>query len=162
MGYAEKKVFFEPSLKQIHLKPEIAQLSEVIVSAPKLGKFKLKKQKALTHDDLFACWLPTVESEVAVLFKRYESKATQISKLHIPINAERNYKSKGKGNFATIFRIHMKKPFSPLMKKQTKFLNSIFCLSPYLFLKTDFLFRFRFWVMPKKMADWHRPNNTER
>ncbi len=105
MGYAEKEVLFDTDLEQVLLRPEVSQLGEVIVSADKEGKFKFKKQKAQTHTDLFACWLPTVESEVAVLFKRYQNNATQISKLYLPINAEREYKSKGKGNFATIFRI---------------------------------------------------------
>ena len=105
LGYAEKKVIFNTTLNRVVLRPEISQLGEVIVTAPKTGKFKFKKQKADTHTDLFACWLPTAESEVAVLFKRYENKATQISKFYLPINAEAQYKSKGKGNFATIFRI---------------------------------------------------------
>ncbi|QCW99204.1 carboxypeptidase-like regulatory domain-containing protein [Aggregatimonas sangjinii] len=105
LGYAEKKVVANTTLTKVLLRPEASQLSEVIVSAPKTGKFKFKKQKAETHTDLFACWLPTVESEVAVLFERYEKKASQISKFYLPINAEREYKSKGKGAFATIFRI---------------------------------------------------------
>lgn len=105
MGYAEKTVLTASLSNKILLKPEVSQLSEVVVSAPKQGKFKFKKQKPSTHTDLFASWLPTVESEVAILFKRYEEKSTQVSKLFIPINAERQYKSKGKGKFATIFRL---------------------------------------------------------
>lgn len=105
IGYAEKGIKIDSSLTSVLLKPEVSALSEVIVSAPKEGKFKIRKQKGETHTDVFACWLPTVESEVAVLFKRYENKSTQISKLYLPINAEREYKSKGKGKFATIFRI---------------------------------------------------------
>ncbi len=109
MGYAEKAVSTtfgtESTLKIIALNPEVSQLEEIIVSAPKEGKFRFRKQKALTHSDIFACWLPTVESEVAVLFQRYEKKVTQISKLYLPVNAESEYKSKGKGKFATLFRI---------------------------------------------------------
>lgn len=105
IGYAVKSVKVDSTVHKVLLKPEISELSEVIVSAPKEGKFKMKKKKGQTHTDVFACWLPTVESEVAVLFKRYEDRATQISKLYLPINAEREYKSKGKGKFATIFRI---------------------------------------------------------
>lgn len=105
IGYAEKGIKMDSSIQKVALRPEVSQLSEVIVSAPKEGKFKFKKQKGKTHTDVFACWLPTVESEVAVLFKRYESKVSQVSKLYLPINAEREYKSKGKGKFATIFRI---------------------------------------------------------
>ncbi|SNR41578.1 peptidase associated/transthyretin-like domain-containing protein [Dokdonia pacifica] len=89
----------------IALQPEASQLSEVIVTAPKRGKYKTKKKKSVTHEDIHTSWLPTVESEVAVLFKRYQGKSTRIAKLLLPINAETQYKSKGKGKFATIFRI---------------------------------------------------------
>lgn len=109
MGYTEKAVptIFEndTSKKIVALESEVSQLWEVIVSAPKEGKFRFRKQKAQTHSDIFACWLPTVESEVAVLFQQYEGKASQISKLYLPVNAESEYKSKGKGKFATIFRV---------------------------------------------------------
>lgn len=109
MGYLETAVLTAKIPKEILLKPSVAQLNEVVVSAPKAGKFKFKKLKFETHTDVFASWLPTVESEVAVLFKRYEGKATQISKLLLPINAESKYESKGKGKFATIFRINFYK-----------------------------------------------------
>jgi len=89
----------------IALQPEASQLSEVIVTAPKRGKYKTKKKKSVTHEDIHTSWLPTVESEVAVLFNRYEGKSTRIAKLMLPINAETQYKSRGKGKFATIFRI---------------------------------------------------------
>ncbi len=105
IGYAEKIVLTANLSEKILLKPEISQLSEVIVFAPKNGKYKTRKYKPTTHTDLFTSWLPTVESEVAVLFKRFEKKPTQISTLLLPINAESKYKTKGKGKFATIFRI---------------------------------------------------------
>ncbi len=109
MGYTEKAVLTIELPQNVLLKAEVSQLTEVVVSAKKEGKFKFKKQKPLTHTDLFASWLPTVESEVAVLFKQYENKPSQISKLLIPINAESKYKSKGKGKFATIFRVNFYK-----------------------------------------------------
>lgn len=105
MGFADKAIKIDSTLSIISLTPTASQLSEIIVSAAKEGKFKFKKQKAETHTDIFACWLPTVESEVAVLFERYEGRVTQLSKLLLPVNAESQYKSKGKGKFATIFRI---------------------------------------------------------
>lgn len=105
IGYTEKAVVIDPTLQIIALRPEVAILGEIIVSAPKEGKFKLKKLKAVTHHDIFACWLPTVESEIAVLFDRYEERPTQIATLYLPINAESEYESKGKGKYATIFRV---------------------------------------------------------
>lgn len=126
MGYAEKAVLTASLSNKILLKPEVSQLSEVVVSAPKQGKFKFKKQKPFTHTDLFASWLPTVESEVAVLFKRYEEKPTQVSKLFVPINAERQYKSKGKGKFATIFRFQFYENNMGLPGNQIGYENVVF------------------------------------
>jgi len=109
MGYSDKSVPTnfenESEAKIVALTVEVSELGEIIVSAPRAGKFRFRKQKANTHNDIFACWLPTVESEVAVLFQRYEERATQISKLYLPVNAESKYESKGKGKFATLFRI---------------------------------------------------------
>ncbi|WP_072994495.1 carboxypeptidase-like regulatory domain-containing protein [Pseudozobellia thermophila] len=107
LGYSEKAVLIPRATptQTVELEPEIAQLAEVIVSAPKKGKFRVRRQKAETHKDIFACWLPTVESEIAVLFKRHEGQVSQISKLYLPVNAESEYKTKGKGKFATIFRV---------------------------------------------------------
>ena len=129
MGYAEKAVLTNKLPENILLKPEVSQLSEVIVSAPKNGKFKIRKQKSITHEDLFASWLPTVESEVAVLFKRYEDKPTQISKLLLPINVESKYKSKGKGKFATIFRVNFYENTNGLPGEVIGYDNIVFSIS---------------------------------
>jgi hypothetical protein len=109
MGYAKKSVLTKSLPDKILLSPSVAQLNEVIVSAPKEGKFKIKKKKATTHTDHFTSWLPTLESEVAVSINRFEGKPTQISKLIFPINAESKYKTKGKGKYATVFRVNFYK-----------------------------------------------------
>jgi len=105
IGFKEEGFSTKEIPPTILLHPEASQLSEVIVTAPKRGKYKIKKKKPISHDDIHTSWLPTVESEVAVLFNRYQDKSTRIAKLMLPINAETQYKSKGKGKFATIFRI---------------------------------------------------------
>ncbi len=105
IGYQEKGVAINNLPPKILLLPETNLLSEVVVSAPKRGKYKTKKLKPDTHQDIIACWLPTVESEVAVLFERIEGKSSKIAILQLPIYAEANYRSKGKGNVPTVFRI---------------------------------------------------------
>ncbi|MGI9550762.1 MAG: carboxypeptidase-like regulatory domain-containing protein [Aurantibacter sp.] len=129
IGYAEKKVLIGAAQLKVELRPEVSQLSEVIVSAPKEGRFRFRKQKGQTHTDIFACWLPTVESEVAVFFDRYEDKATQISKLYLPINAETKYESKGKGKFATIFRIQYYKNLGGSPGMAIPYENIVFSIS---------------------------------
>lgn len=129
MGYAEKAILTGTLPEKILLKPEVSQLSEVIVSAPKNGKFKLRKRKATSHTDIFTSWLPTVESEVAVLFKRYEGKPTQIAKLLLPINAESKYKTKGKGKFATIFRVNFYENYKGLPGDPIGYENLVFSIA---------------------------------
>lgn len=126
MGYTEKAVLTNALPKNIALKPEVSQLSEVIVSASKQGKFKLRKLKPKTHTDIFASWLPTVESEVAVLFKRHEGKPTQLSKVLLPVNAESKYKSKGKGKYATVFRINFYDNYNGLPGDPAGYENVVF------------------------------------
>ncbi|MFS4449313.1 carboxypeptidase-like regulatory domain-containing protein [Maribacter sp. 2307UL18-2] len=128
MGYAEKMVLTKALPKDVLLKPEVSQLNEVVVSAPKQGKFKVRKQKPKTHGDIFASWLPTVESEVAVLFERHEDKPSQISKLLLPINAETKYKTKGKGKFATIFRVNFYKNQGGLPGQPIGYENMVFSI----------------------------------
>ena len=129
MGYAEKTVLTTTLPETILLKSEVSQLNEVVVSAPKNGKFKVRKQKPISHAEIFTSWLPTVESEVAVLFKRYEGKPTQISKVLLPINSESKYKTKGKGKFATIFRINFYENNKGLPGEPTGYENVVFSIS---------------------------------
>lgn len=105
IGFKEVGVATDNLPSTILLQEETNLLSEVVVSAPKKGKFKTKKLKAITHQDINACWLPTVESEVAVLINRVDGKSSKIATLLLPINAEAKYRSKGKGNVPTVFRI---------------------------------------------------------
>lgn len=105
IGYEEQGLSTTNIPKQIFLAPETNQLSEVIVTASKRGKFKKRTLKPTSHTDYFSCWLPTVESEVAVLFNRYQGKSSKIAKLLLPINAEKKYRKKGNTKFSTLFRI---------------------------------------------------------
>lgn len=105
IGYQEKGFATDNLPQTLYLAPETNQLSEVIVTAPKRGKFKKRTLKPTTHTDYFSCWLPTVESEVAVLFQRYQGKSSKIAKLLLPINAEKEYRKKGNMTFSTLFRV---------------------------------------------------------
>lgn len=105
IGYRDVGFATDELPKYILLAPEASQLAEVILTAEKRGKFKKRKLKPTTHTDYFSCWLPTVESEVAVFFARQEGKSSKIAKLLIPINAEEEYRKKGNMKFSTLFRI---------------------------------------------------------
>jgi len=129
MGYTEKIILTISLPQKIALKSEVSQLSEVIVFAPKNGKFKTRKRKPISHSDFFASWLPTAESEVAVLFKRFEKKPTQISTLLLPINGESKYKTKGKGKFATIFRVQFYENYNGFPRDALGFESIVFSVN---------------------------------
>lgn len=105
LGYNQKSFAASQLPKTVYLEVKTDQLEEVVIIAPKKTAFKTKKIKVITHNDYFKSWLPTVESEIAVLFNRIDQKSTQITNLIIPVNAELQYKTKGKGRFATVFRL---------------------------------------------------------
>tara|TARA_R110002012_G_scaffold20158_2_gene71669 strand:- start:1499 stop:2470 length:972 start_codon:yes stop_codon:yes gene_type:complete len=107
IGYQDLTVAANLVSTEILLTQEADQLEAVMLSAELNGKFKKKKQKAIAHDNYFNCWLPTVESEIAVRFDRIDNQPTRISQLQFPIVKEESQVSK-KGKlraFSTMVRI---------------------------------------------------------
>ncbi|TVZ52832.1 carboxypeptidase-like regulatory domain-containing protein [Dokdonia sp. Hel_I_53] len=109
IGYGEKAFATKTLPQKLFLLPETSELEEVILIGEKRGKFKKRKLKETTHTEYFTSWLPTVESEVAVFFKREEGKSTKIAQLKIPINSEKEFRKKGNLKFSTLFRIQFYK-----------------------------------------------------
>jgi len=111
IGYKELKIATESLASIINLTPDTNQLQEVIVQVKPTGKFKMKKVKPTVHDDYFKCWLPTIESEIAVFFPNDEKKTKQITKLYLPIKIEASDWSKRKRAntkkrlFSTLFKV---------------------------------------------------------
>ncbi|AWH73555.1 3-ketoacyl-ACP reductase [Dokdonia sp. Dokd-P16] len=126
IGFKEQAFAAASLPKKIFLAPEASLLSEVIVTAEKKGKYKKKKHKETTHTNYYNCWLPTVESEVAVLFNREDGKSSKIAQLWIPINSEKEYRKKGNMKFSTLFRIQFYKnenglPGTPVIHRDIVF-----------------------------------------
>jgi len=106
LGYKEKAVSTTNLPKTILLTRDIAQLQEVVINAENLGKYKTKKKSSKIHDDYFRCWLPTVESEIAVFFPRDPLKSTKIASVYLPVMMESSRKSSGKKQaFSTLFKM---------------------------------------------------------
>ncbi|MFD2562248.1 hypothetical protein [Aquimarina rubra] len=107
LGYKEKGLTTEDLPKTILLTPDIAELQEVVVKAENLGKYKTKKKSSKVHDDYFRCWLPTVESEIAVFFPKDPLKSTKIASVFLPVMMEssRGSSSGKKQSFSTLFKM---------------------------------------------------------
>jgi len=112
IGYKELKMVTDSLPSVINLEPLADQLHEVIVQVKPKGKFKMRKVKPTLHEDYFKCWLPTIESEIAVFFPNEEKKTKQITKLYLPIKTEASDWSKRKRantkkrSFSTLFKIN--------------------------------------------------------
>lgn len=107
IGYQDLIVGANQVDSQILMTQEPDQLEAVMLSVELKGKFKKKKEKPIAHDNYFNCWLPTVESEIAVQFNRIDGQPTRISKLQFPIVKEESQVSK-KGKlraFSTMIRV---------------------------------------------------------
>ncbi|GAA3510654.1 hypothetical protein GCM10022393_25260 [Aquimarina addita] len=106
LGHRELGLSVTKLPKNIFLTQDIAELQEVIVKSENLGKYKTKKQSAILHDDYFKCWLPTVESEIAVFFPRDPLKSTKVASVYIPVMMESSKNPSGnKQSFSTLFKM---------------------------------------------------------
>lgn len=112
IGYNELKISTDNLPSVLKLLPSTDQLDEVFIQAKPKGKFKTKKIKPVLHDDYFKCWLPTIESEIAVYFPNDSKNIKQISRLYLPIKAEvSDWKKRKKANtkkraFSTLFKVN--------------------------------------------------------
>ncbi|WP_299896872.1 hypothetical protein [uncultured Aquimarina sp.] len=106
LGYKEKGISTNNLPKIIELTPDVAQLQEVVVKAENLGRYKTKRKGSKIHDDYFKCWLPTVESEIAVFFPRDPLKSTKIASVYLPVMMESSRGSSSrKQAFSTLFKM---------------------------------------------------------
>lgn len=112
IGFKDLRLTTDSLPKTIVMHPSINTLDEVFLSKPK-GKFKIEKIKPTVHEDYYKCWLPTIESEIAVYFPNNNPTKTQrLSSLQIPIKVEakdwdkRKRKTSEKRSFSTLFKVN--------------------------------------------------------
>ncbi len=106
IGFKELKIATKNLPKQLFLTPDIATLKEVYLTNKKQGKYHTETIAPKTHDDYFKCWLPTVESEIAVFFPSSPDYDSKISTVSIPIKKEDSHHSRGKTQrFSTLFKM---------------------------------------------------------
>ncbi len=90
----------------VDLVPVASKLETVVVNAELIGDFEIEEIKPIVHKDYENCWLPTVESEIAIKIERHQGLPTMISKLFIPILLEKSQRSRDKmRKFSSIFRV---------------------------------------------------------
>ncbi len=107
LGFEDLKIATVDVTPTLYMTASTSRMDAIVVFAQLKGKYKEKEVDAIVHDNYFDCWLPTVESEIAVRFDRVDQKITALKSVLIPVMVEESQASK-KGKlraFSTLFRI---------------------------------------------------------
>lgn len=131
MGYKDLHLATENLLSEYNMILEIDQLQEVVITSEKRGKFKTREIKPVPHSDYFSSWLPTVESEVAVLFQRMDGQTTKLATLLLPINVEESVAGKTSNTraFSTMVRAKFYENENGLPGKEINYGNVVFIIN---------------------------------
>ncbi|NIK92422.1 carboxypeptidase-like regulatory domain-containing protein [Mangrovimonas sp. CR14] len=133
LGYKDLSLPAEPLPETIFMEEEIDHLDEVVIYANlEDRKYKVEKLKPYLDDDYYSCWLPTLESEIAVFFKNEGSELKQLTSVQFPIALEsedwnkRKRSNADKKEFSTLFKAQFYKneggyPGDPLTYQQVTF-----------------------------------------
>ena len=132
LGYSKLKIASKELKQLLFLKPEIATLDEVVLTATLNKSFKKEQIKPVLDTDYYHCWLPTIESEIAVLFEFNDKKTRKLTSISFPITPEsvdwnkRNKPNAEKYQFSTLFKVKCYenrdgKPGKELVKKNIVF-----------------------------------------
>jgi len=112
VGYKDLKLPTLDLQSTIVMESKVDKLQEVIIKNKPKGSFKIEKLKPTTHEDYYKCWLPTIESEIAVFFPNETQQTKRLTKLKIPIKVEtKAWRKRKRANaekrpFSTKFRVN--------------------------------------------------------
>ena len=133
LGYKPLSLSSDQIPSVIQLTMEANKLDEIVISAPERRKYKLVKKKPFLDDDYYKCWLPTIESEIAVFIPNTMLQDQRLQKVQFPIALEaKDWKKRNKNNadkqqFSTLFKVRLYEnkdytPGSPLTNETIVFL----------------------------------------
>lgn len=111
LGYKDLKIASHNLTKTLYLETQIDELDEVLVNVKANRKFKEETLKPYLDDDYYKCWLPTIESEIAVFFPNTTEEDKKITQVHFPIALEsKDWKKRKRSNadkqkFSTLFKV---------------------------------------------------------
>jgi len=111
LGFKDLNVATKSLPNQLLMQPEASMLDEVLISVNNNRKFKEEKLKPSLDDDYYNCWLPTIESEIAVYFPKITTKDQKLSTVLFPLALEskdwekRKRSNSEKKKFSTLFKV---------------------------------------------------------
>jgi len=111
LGFKDLNIATHNLPSELLMQPEAHQLDAVMIGNKIDRKFKEEKLKPYLDDDYYNCWLPTIESEIAVYFPKTTSQDQKLKTVLFPIALEskdwkkRNKKNSEKKKFSTLFKV---------------------------------------------------------
>jgi hypothetical protein len=132
LGYKDLALATANLPKVIELQVDINKLDEVVVTAKIDRKFKKETIKPYLDDDYYKCWLPTIESEIAVFFPNENEKLKKITSVLFPFALEsRDWKKRKRANadkrkFSTLFKVKFYKNNNGLPGDVMTYTNIVF------------------------------------
>ncbi|MBC2845966.1 hypothetical protein [Winogradskyella flava] len=111
LGFKDLNISTQNLPKQLYLQPQAAELDEILIGSTLNRKFKKEILKPYLDDDYYNCWLPTIESEIAVYFPKRTSKDQKLTSISFPIALEskdwskRKKSNSDKKKFSTLFKV---------------------------------------------------------
>ena len=132
LGFKNLSIATKTLPKQIYMQPEADELDEVLIGVELDRKFKKETLKPYLDDDYYKCWLPTIESEIAVYFPKTTTKDQKLSHVLFPIALEsKDWKKRKKSNsdkkpFSTLFKVKFYKNENSLPGKVLTFETIVF------------------------------------
>ena len=132
LGYKELAISTIDLPNTIFLETYADELDEVIVNVKVDRKFNEETLKPYLDDDYYKCWLPTIESEIAVFFPNNDDKLKKIANILFPITLEsknwdqRKKKNADKKAFSTLFKVKFYKNENGFPGKALSYDNIVF------------------------------------
>ncbi|WP_224527012.1 carboxypeptidase-like regulatory domain-containing protein [Winogradskyella alexanderae] len=111
LGYKDISISTTNLPKELFMVQEADVLDEVVLGFKRSRKFKIEKLKPYLDDDYYNCWLPTIESEIAVYFPKTTEKDQELASVTFPIALEsrdwtkRKRANSDKKKFSTLFKV---------------------------------------------------------
>ena len=132
LGYKDLALATANLPKILEMEVHTDKLDEVIITAKIDRKFKKESIKPYLDDDYYKCWLPTIESEIAVFFPNENEALQKITSVEFPITLEsRDWNKRKRSNadkrkFSTLFKVKFYKNKAGLPGDVMTYTNIVF------------------------------------
>ena len=131
LGYANLELLTNNLLPEYAMVPTADELDEIIIIAPRTGRFRRHEVKAISHNEYHNSWMQTVESEIAVQFIRVDNKPTQLTSMLLPINVREEVTGRNIPirQFSTMMRLKLYENENGLPGRELPYGNIVFVIN---------------------------------